>query len=253
MLHYKSMLLRGRRSTGARGLLLFIRYYPERVLVPLLFLVTFFTVFYYGQNSRIHSISDDTLQVSGDAETCTFTSNVTSAHTKTINPGSTQSGIGTTKITTKCTNSIEHKVYAIGYSNNTDGNTNLINSADNVTIATGTTTSGNVSNWAMLIAKDSSSYQPSNLTITNSFGSYHAVPSTSTQIAGYTGATDSTTGSSITTTYRAKMSDFQLAGTYVGKVKYTLTATMFYSATIKTSTGISKVTLNGVECTSTSW
>ena len=252
MLKLNGMMLRGRRSTGVRGLLLFIRYYPDRVLIPLLFLVTFFTVFYYGHNSQIYSINDDTLQVSGDAETCTFTSNVTSAHTKTINPGSTQSGIGTTKITTKCTNSIEHKVYAIGYSNNTDGNTNLINSADNVTIATGTATSGNVSNWAMLIAKDSSSYQPSNLTITNSFGSYHAVPSTSTQIAGYTGATDSTTGSSITTTYRAKMSDFQLAGTYVGKVKYTLAATMYYSATIKTSTGISKVTLNGVECTSTS-
>ena len=245
-------MLRGRRGTGVRGLLLFIRYYPERVLIPLLFLVTFFTVFYYGQNSRIHSISDDTLQVSGDAETCAFTSSVTAAHTKTINPGSTQSGIGTTKITTKCTNSIEHKVYAIGYSNNTDGNTGLINSTDNVTIATGTATSGDVSNWAMLIAKDTSSYEPSNLTITNSFGSYHVVPSTSTQVSGYSGATDATTGSSITTTYRAKLSSSQLAGTYVGKVKYTLTATMFYTVTIKTATGISKVTLNGVECTSAS-
>ena len=252
MLELKGMVLRGRKGTGVRGLLLFMRYYPEKVLIPLLFLVTFFTVFYYGQNSRIYSISDDTLQVSGDAETCTFTSNVTSAHTKTVNPGSTQSGIGTTKITTKCTNSIEHKVYAIGYSNNTDGNTGLINSSDNVTIATGTATSGDVSNWAMMIAKDTSSYEPSNLTITNSFGSYHVVPSTSTQVSGYSGATDATTGSSITTTYRAKLSSSQLAGTYVGKVKYTLTATMFYTVTIKTATGVSKVTLNGVECTSTS-
>ena len=246
------MELHGRKRSRARGTLLFLRYYPERVLIVALLVCTFLTSFYYSNRLEGMSIVDDTLLVSGDGETCTFTGSVTSAHTKTINPGSTQSGIGSTKITTKCTNSIEHKVYAIGYSNNTDGNTNLINSADNVTIATGTATSGDVSNWAMLIAKDTSSYEPSNLTITNSFGSYHAVPSTATQVSGYTGATDSSVGSSITTTYRTKLSSFQVAGTYVGKVKYTMAATMFYSAVIKTATGISKVTLNGVECTSTS-
>ena len=186
------------------------------------------------------------------SEGCTFTSSVASAHSKTINPGSTQSGIGKTKITTKCVNSTDHQIYAVGYSNDTDGNTNLINSSTNATIATGTATSGNVSNWAMQIAKDTSSYLPANLSIVNSFGSYHAVPSTSTQISSYSGATDNTTGSSITTTYRAKISNEQIAGSYVGKVKYTLTATMVYSVTIKTVTGISKVTLNGVECTSTS-
>lgn len=194
----------------------------------------------------------DTGVVSSDANECTFTSTVTSAHTKTISPGTTQSDIGTTKVTTKCTNSSDHQVYAIGYSNDTDGNTNLINSVANATIATGTATSGNVSNWAMKIAKDTSSYEPSNLTITNSFGSYHNVPSSSTQVSSYEGATDSSTGSSITTTYRAKISDTQVSGSYVGKVKYTLTATMIYDITIKTVTGISKVTLNGVECTSTS-
>ena len=214
-------------------------------------LATIFTGFsFYGTKSGF-SITDLDY-VSGDVDGCTFTSTVSSAHTKTMNPGTTQSDIGTTKITTKCVNSTEHQVYAIGYSNNTDGNTNLIDSASNATIATGTATSGNVSNWAMKIAKDTSSYEPSNLTIMNSFGSYHIVPSTATQVSSYTGATDNATGSSITTTYRAKTSDYQVAGTYVGKVKYTLSATMFYNITIKTATGISKVTLNGVECTSTS-
>lgn len=197
------------------------------------------------------SITDAEI-ISGDTDGCSFTSSVTSEHTKNMNPGTTQSDIGTTKITTKCANSTDHQVYAVGYSSNTDGNTNLVNSSSNTTIPTGTETTGNISNWAMKIAKDSTSYQPNNLTIQNSFGSYHAVPSTTTQISSYAGGTDSATGSSITTTYRAKLSDYQIAGTYVGKVKYTLVATMVYNITIKTSTGISKVSLNGIECTSTS-
>ncbi len=232
----------------------FLRYlcrYPERFLVPILLFATSFTFMAPTIFSPGYSLTDADV-VYGASEGCTFTSSVTSAHSKTINPGSTQSGIGTTKITTKCVNSTDHQVYAVGYSNDTDGNTNLINSSTNATIATGTATSGNVSNWAMQIAKDTSSYLPANLSIVNSFGSYHAVPSTSTQISSYSGATDNTTGSSITTTYRAKISNEQIAGSYVGKVKYTLTATMVYSVTIKTVTGISKVTLNGVECTSTS-
>ena len=229
----------------------YLCHYPERFLVPILLFATSFTFMAPTIFSPGYSLTDADV-VYDASEGCTFTSSVTSAHSKTINPGSTQSGIGTTKITTKCVNSTDHQVYAVGYSNDTDGNTNLINSSANATIATGTATSGNVSNWAMQIAKDTSSYLPANLSIVNSFGSYHAVPSTSTQISSYSGATDNTTGSSITTTYRAKISNEQIAGSYVGKVKYTLTATMVYSVTIKTVTGISKVTLNGVECTSTS-
>ncbi|MBQ6487158.1 hypothetical protein IJI89_01870 [Candidatus Saccharibacteria bacterium] len=246
------MFLRGGKKRTRNLSLSKISYLQlDKILLFILVLTTFFMGLYFEKSHEIHSITDLEV-VSGDSEGCTFTSTVSSAHTKTVTPGTTQSDIGTTKITTKCVNSTDHQVYAIGYSNDTDGNTNLINSANNETIATGTATSGNVSNWAMKVAKDTNSYEPSNLTITNSFGSYHVVPSSATQVSSYTGATDSSTGSSITTTYRAKSSDYQTAGTYVGKVKYTLTATMVYNITIKTVTGVSKVTLNGVECTSTS-
>ena len=79
----------------------------------------------------------------------------------------------------------------------------------------------------MKLGAVSGTYTP---TILNSFDSYHAVPSTYTQVAKYTSGTDVGTtmanananGSSITTTYASYISYTQAADTYAGKVKYTL-------------------------------
>ena len=70
-------------------------------------------------------------------------------------------------------------------------------------------------------------YNPGNLSILNSYDSYHAVPDTLTKVAEYKAATgssttDQTLGSNIKTTYAAFMSSTQYADTYVGKVKYLL-------------------------------
>ena len=200
--------------------------------------------------SRVNAVMDADA-VTGSQEGCSFTGTVSSAHSATISIGESEADFGTTKITTVCANSVDHQVYAVGFTDETEGNTNLVNTNDsNLLIPTGIET-GNISNWSMKISKDTSSYLPENLSIENDFNSNHVVPNESTLISSYTGGTDSSVGSSIMTTYSARSSNTQVKGEYTGKVKYTLTATMTYSVTIKTVEGIDKVTLNGVECTST--
>ncbi len=226
----------------------YARCYSDRIITRFLLVATFLAGFVLKLTPTLVGALD-TNQVSGDPGSCSFSSTVTAEHSTTIGLGENATDFGTTKITTVCQNSVDHQVYAIGYSNNTDGNTNLINSSNNLTIPTGTGT-GNVSNWSMKISKDTSSYLPASLTIENSFDSNHVVPNETTLISSYDGATDGSTGSSILTTYSAKASTTQPGGNYAGKVKFTLTATLTYDITIKTSTGIEKVTLNGTECTS---
>ena len=68
-------------------------------------------------------------------------------------------------------------IYAIGYTNNTDGDNTLTshNLSPVQTIATGTGTSGN-SQWAMKLATVSSPTPTYPITIQNSYDSFHTVP-----------------------------------------------------------------------------
>ena len=236
------------KQTRFGKLILFLRFYPERILTGCVLALTLISAMSMGLSSDGFAILGTDL-ISGNSESCSFSSTVTSAHTTNLSPGGSAENIGSTKITTICPNSVDHQVYAVGYTNDTTGNTDLI-SSDNNTIPTGTGT-GNVSNWSMKITKDTTSYSPANLTIDTGYDAYHAVPATTARIASYTGGTDSTTGSAVLATYKAKVSDSQSSGAYTGKVKFTLTATMLYSVTIATTAGIAKVSLNGVECTTT--
>ena len=115
--------------------------------------------------------------------------------------------------------------YAIGYTDNEYGKTVLTNSTLGSTydIATGTSTSGNTSNWAMKLATNSSATYP--ITIDNSFNNYHVVPSPYAKVAHRDSGTDigtGATGAELTSTYAAYMNQTQPAGTYSGKDKYTL-------------------------------
>lgn len=152
---------------------------------------------------------------------CSMTGEVTVAHTDSVQNGTYTTGIGTTKLTTICNDTNGYAIYVIGFSNDTYGNTNMIGAGTNLNIATGTAT-GDVSNWSMMVSKDTNSYNPGNLTIENGFNSYSSVPSTYTKVASYSAATDTTTGSTIDTTYAVRISSTQAADTYTGKVKYTM-------------------------------
>ena len=206
----------------------YYKLYNDRFVVRFFLVLTFLLGFILKINPFVSKAIMNPMDVSGDPSGCTFSSSVTSEHSAVIGMGENVADFGSTKMTTLCENSIDHTVYAIGYSNNANGNTNLINSSNNLTIPTGIAT-GDVSNWSMKIAKDTTSYQPANLTIENSFDSNHVVPNETTMVSSYEGGTDSSIGSSILTTYSARASTTQPGGTYSGKVKYTLTATEIYS------------------------
>ena len=144
-------------------------------------------------------------------------------HTATIRNNEYESDIGLTNINVFCNDKDGYSVYAIGYSEDTYGNTEMVYQGNATpapsNIVTGTATSGNTSNWAMKLSAVEGTYAP---TILNGFGSYRTVPSTYTQVATFAAQTDNTIGSTIQSTYAIFVSPTQQAGTYQGKVRYTL-------------------------------
>ena len=157
--------------------------------------------------------------------TCTMTGTVTSAHTAEVPNGTYQEDIGSTTLKAFCNDANGFAIYAVGFTDNTRGNTDLTSSTlgSSYNIPTGTTIDGTTSNWAMKVNSVSGTYAPA---IQNDFDSYSAVPSQYTKVAKYNNTTDQpdTTdiGSSVTTTYAASVSPTQAAGTYTGQVKYVL-------------------------------
>ena len=157
------------------------------------------------------------------AVSCSVSETVDTAHTTTLNNDQYKTNIGTTTFNVFCNDKDGYSIYAIGYSGDTYGNTEMLYMGNQTpapsNIVTGTATSGSTSNWAMKLTVVAGTYQA---TLTNGFGSYRTVPTTYTKAATLTSQTDTTTGSSIQSTYAVFASATQGAGTYQGKVRYTL-------------------------------
>ena len=154
---------------------------------------------------------------------CNFSGNVDSQHNATITNGINSTDIGKTTLNVTCNDQGGYAVYAIGYTNDEYGNTSLqSNISDDYNIPTGTSTSGNTSNWSM---KLSTVPGTTTATIEDNYNNYHTVPDDYTKVATLNTITNpgsSTAGSSISTTYQTYISPTQPAGIYTGKVKYTL-------------------------------
>ena len=121
---------------------------------------------------------------------------------------------------TTCNDSGGYAIYAIGYGNNTFGNTDLIfdNDPDNANkITTSSNPGSNTSYWQMKLTAGAEN-QP---VLENGYGGYSAVPSTYTKVASYASA-DMGTAQTVTATYKAAASATQPAGAYTGAVKYTM-------------------------------
>lgn len=159
------------------------------------------------------------------SEACSLTSTILSPHNDSMGNGTYTDSLGSTKFTVKCNDASGFALYAIGYSGDQYGATSMLGDNE-LSIPTGTDASaGNTtSHWSMKISKDTTSYLPNSLTIENSFNSQHLIPSTYTKIASFPSSTDGIngTGTSILATYGVRISGTQAAGTYIGKVKYTL-------------------------------
>ena len=182
------------------------------VLFPLsLFIVTllFGTVLVSESAFTISASVSASVKV---AASCTLTTSGGGNYSATV-PNGTSAEISGSTLSVSCNDAGGFALYAVGYSNDTVGNNNMIGS--NVNIATNT--SGNDSYWAMKINPTTGNTP----TIENSFNNYHIVPDSHTKIASYASSTGS--GSlSVDATYKANISSTQLAGNYLGKVKYTL-------------------------------
>ena len=188
----------------------------------------------------LHSSADTTTvdNVSFDLKvSCTISSNVTSAHTAEINGGQHKTEVGETKVSTYCNDNNGYNIYAIGSSNNTDGNTDLVVNglSSDYNIKTGIYSSGStISSWGMkLTAGTGTGAGGAEVTppiINNGYDSYNAVPNVYTLVASRPSGTNmdmdanpDVTGSYFTTTYDIYASSVQPAGSYEGKVKYIMT------------------------------
>ena len=164
-----------------------------------------------SSNSSAASASTATATVK-IAASCTLTSTGGGNYSATV-PNGTSAEIPGSTLSVSCNDMGGFALYAVGYSNDTIGNNNMIGASTNIA----TNTSGTDSYWAMKINPTTGSTP----TIENSFNNYHIVPNTHTKVASY----DSSTGTgslSVDATYKANISSTQLAGNYLGKVKYTL-------------------------------
>lgn len=148
-------------------------------------------------------------------------------------------GIGQTTLKAFCNDNEGFSIYAVGYTGDTIGNTYLrdANLGQTDDIQTGTTFSGNSSNWAMKLGVTSGTYTPIIAGSTadterqsgdTDYSGWAVVPSTHQRVAYRNSGTDidnsnvQAEGASVTATYAAYISPTQKAGTYVGQVKYTL-------------------------------
>lgn len=162
---------------------------------------------------------------------------VTSAHTDTVTAVSYTEDIGVTDLKVTCNDFNGFSIYAVGFTDNTEGTTTMRGASSNLAIPTGVYHEGDTtSSWAIKLTKVTNpgggdpdiTYNPNILSITNGYSDYNVVPSSLTQVAEYkdsgdgSSATDQTLGAHVQTTYAAYVSGSQAADTYTGQVKYVL-------------------------------
>ena len=200
-----------------------IRVYLYSIILLILSFVISFTSYFSTRSASADSSGVESVTISLPIS-CTI-SGSNNTHSETLVNNTYDSNIGGTDqfpnsniLTTYCNDKDGHVIYAIGASNNEEGNTNLIGDNGN-NIATGVYTSGDTaSSWSFKLTN-----LDNILTIPPSFTDFHTIPDEWTEIAKKpSGTVDSTTGAKFSTTYAAYISGTQAAGTYTGQVKYVM-------------------------------
>ena len=159
-------------------------------------------------------------------EACTLSTPTGSGQTYNaqLANGQYKNDIGKTRLSVFCNTQDSFAVYAVGYSNDTIGNNEMITTTSGATnILTGTATSGDTSNWAMKIEAAAGNgtdiYTP---TVLSPFDDFTSVPSSYAKVAEVTSATTRTVEGAIDATYQVYISPNQQAGAYTGKIRYTV-------------------------------
>lgn len=156
---------------------------------------------------------------------CTMSGVVNSGeeHSAKLQNGLYREDIGKTTLNIICNDNEGFSIYAVGDTNDEYGNTVLDGHvvSPSFDIATGTATSGSVSNWSMKLSTDSEAL--SAVSILNGFSAYSNIPDTYTKVASRDSLTSSgSQNASLDTTYAVYINGTQPADTYSGQVKYTL-------------------------------
>ena len=192
--------------------------------LPLYILVLITTISFFSLSSSTTNADTSTSSTAkvNVAVACTLSGSTTTHAVEVLN-GAYNDNITGTTLRTICNGSGNYNIYAVGYTNNTEGNNTLYSSTSG-TIPTGTTLNGTTSNWAMKLANSTGN----TATIENNYNTFQVVPSTSTLVASYNATTSNqTTDSTLQTTYGVSISPNQPAGTYTGAVKYTMNYTEY--------------------------
>ena len=151
-------------------------------------------------------------------------------HAANMENGQYRDNIGSANISAFCNDPNGFAIYAVGFSEDTYGNNKMHDPNLDTThdISTGKYVSGTTTNstWSMKLTPVTGPYAP---TIRNdstyNYTNYEVVPSEYTKVAYSSAATetgDGATGSNFTTSYAVFVSQSQNAGSYTGKVKFTL-------------------------------
>ena len=194
------------------------------VSIPLLILFALILGFSVSHSSATTNLATDNFTLSIPVS-CTLTASIKAGeeHSISMVSGQYKADIGKTTMDTTCNDPNGFVVYAIGSSNNEEGNNKLkaLTLSDTYDIASGTAESGDTSNWAMKLTPIASGdFTP---TIDNNYTQYSIVPNTWTKVAHKNpGTTDITKKTSFTTTYAVYLESTQPAGTYRGQVKYVM-------------------------------
>ncbi len=143
-------------------------------------------------------------------------------YTATITNGSFNNNIAGSTFTVTCNDTAGWMIDAIGAGTATNDVTKMDAStdvdSDDIATADGDP-SGAASTWAFKVADKNTETEGEHVTIDGGYGSFKAVPSAQTTVAHGT----STKGvAGIKATYGVGISNTQSAGTYTGRVKYTL-------------------------------
>ena len=204
----------------------------------LVFLVTFLALVLSRVVPVVHANNDSSVSTAKVtvAESCSISGVVDDPHYAAMYNGTYSgtdyaNGIGKTVLEVYCNDSAGFAIYAIGYTGNEHGNTVLHSQelGNTYDIETGIYISGDTVNstWSMKLISAGGASAPTVADGTNgteNFTTWHVVPDEYKKVAFKTSGTDMSTGTggTLSTTYDAYVSDTQLAGLYVGQVKYTL-------------------------------
>lgn len=149
--------------------------------------------------------------------TCEFASSTGVNANLSVSPGQSYT-IDGSELVVHCNNANGFAVSAIGYGDNTEGNTKMVSSSSaDKDIVTGTSGTSN-SWWAM----KTSSVSGTDAVVVGDFSNYHVIPGNWTRVAYKTSQTTNTNGAGVQTTYKIYVASTQGDGTNTGKVKYKL-------------------------------